>query len=169
MVAGWPIAHHVWPGNRIDYDTAQEIVGDLQKRFGFSRVVFVGDRGMITAENLKSLKSSGHGFVIGLNRRRNSELKEWLGLLDESKWVNCPAGINVQERKRDPPRTRAQKVASGNPKMRVIIVDSDERRQYEQAMRQRSMDRTREKLEKLKARVTSGRVKDRDKIIKVAE
>ena len=36
-------------------------------------------------------------------------------------------------------------------------------------MRQRSMDRTREKLEKLKARVTSGRIKDRDKIIKAAE
>jgi hypothetical protein len=53
--------------------------------------------------------------------------------------------------------------------MRVIIVDSDERRKYEQAMRQRSMDRTREKLEKLQARVTSGRVKGRDKIIKAAE
>jgi transposase len=169
MVAGWPIAHHVWPGNRIDHDTVQEVVGDLQKRFGFGRVVFVGDRGMVTAENLESLKSSGHGFVIGLNRRRNRELKEWLGLLDESKWINCPAGINAQERKSDPPRTRAQEVASGDPEMRVIIVDSDERRQYEQAMRQRSMDRTREKLEKLKARVTSGRVKDRDKIIKAAE
>jgi hypothetical protein len=31
------------------------------------------------------------------------------------------------------------------------------------------MDRTREELEKLKARVTSGRIKDRDKIIKAAE
>ena len=51
----------------------------------------------------------------------------------------------------------------------MIIFDSDERRQYEQAMRQRSMDRTREKLEKLKARVTSGRIKDHDKIIKAAE
>ena len=169
MVAGWPIAHHVWPGNRIDHDTVQEVVGDLQKRFGFGRVVFVGDRGMVTAENLESLKSSGHGFVVGLNRRRNSELKGWLDLLDETKWINCPVGINAQERKTDPPRTRAQEVASGDPEMRVIIVDSDERRQYEQAMRQRSMDRTREKLEKLKARVTSGRIKDRDKIIKAAE
>src|SRR5215831_18065225 len=46
MVAGWPIAHHVWPGNRVDHETVQEIVSDLQKRFGFGRVVFVGDRGM---------------------------------------------------------------------------------------------------------------------------
>src|SRR5262249_8928507 len=86
-----------------------------------------------------------------------------------SKWVNCPVGINAQERKSDRPRTRAQEVASGDPEMRVVIVDSDERRQYEQAMRQRSMDRTRERLEKLKTRVVSGRIKNRDKIIKAAE
>jgi transposase len=169
MVAGWPIAHHVWPGNRIDHDTVQEVVDDLQKRFGFGRVVFVGDRGMVTAENLESLKSAGHAFVVGLNRRRNSELKEWLDILDDSKWIDCPVGINAQERKSDRPRTRAQEVASGDPKMRVIIVDSDERREYEQAMRQRSMDRTRDKLEKLKTRVGSGRIKDRDKIVKAAE
>jgi transposase len=169
MVAGWPIAHHVWPGNRVDHTTVQEAVGDLQKRFGFGRIVFVGDRGMVTAENLESLKRAHHGFVVGLNRRRNSELKGWLDLLDERKWVNCPGGINAQERKTDPPRTRAQEVASGDPGMRVIIVDSDERRQYEQAMRQRSMDRTRQKLEKLKTRIGSGRVKNRDKIIKAAE
>jgi hypothetical protein len=83
--------------------------------------------------------------------------------------VDCPIGINAREPKINPPRTRAQEVASGDPEMPVIIVDSDERRQYEQVMRQRSMDRTREKLEKLKARVRSGRIKNRDKIIKAAE
>jgi len=36
-------------------------------------------------------------------------------------------------------------------------------------MRQRSMDRTREKLEKLQARIASGALKKRDKIIKAAE
>jgi transposase len=169
MVAGWPIAHHVWPGNRVDHDTVQEVVGQLQKRFGFRRVVFVGDRGMVTAENLDSLKRAGHGFVVGLDRRRNAALRGWLDLVDQTKWVNCPAGMNAQERKTDPPRTRAQEVASGDPDLRVIIIDSDERRQYEQAMRQQSMDRTREKLERLKARIASGALKNRDKIIKAAE
>jgi transposase len=169
MVAGRPIAHHVWPGNPIDHDTVQEIVGDLQKRFGFGGIVFVGDRGMVTAENLESLKSSGHGFVVGLKRRRNSELRGWLDLLDDSKWVNCPVGINAQERKSNRPRTRAQEVVSGDPNVRVIIVDSDERREYEQAMRQKSMDRTRGRLEKLKTRIASGRIKDRGKIIEAAE
>ena len=169
MVSGWPIAHHVWPGNRIDHDTVQEVIRDLHTRFGFGRIVFAGDRGMVTAENLESLKRDHQGFVVGLNRRRNAELKKWLDLIDETKWIDCPVGITAQERKTAPPRTRAQEVTSGDPGMRVIIVDSDERRAYEQAMRQRSMDRTRAQLEKLKARVICGRLKTRDKIIQAAE
>ena len=53
MVAGWPIAHHVWAGNRIDHSTVQEVIRDLRQRFAFSRLVFVGDRGMVTDENIE--------------------------------------------------------------------------------------------------------------------
>ena len=169
MVAGWPIAHHVWPGNRMDHTTVQDVVRDLNTRFGFGRIVFVGDRGMVTAENLEALKRAEHGFVVGLNRRRNPKLRGWLARLDATKWTDCPVGINAQERKADPPRTRAQEVASDDPGMRVFIVDSDERREYEQAMRQRSMERTRRLLEKLTTRVRAGRLKSRDKIVRAAE
>ena len=169
MVAGWPIAHHVWPGNRMDHTTVQDVVRDLNTRFGFGRIVFVGDRGMVTAENLEALKRAEHGFVVGLNRRRNPKLREWLARLDATKWTDCPAGINAQGRKTDPPRTRAQEVASDDPYMRAFIVDSDERREYEQAMRQRSMERTRRLLEKLTTRVRAGRLKSRDKIVRAAE
>ena len=44
MVAGWPIAHHVWAGNRIDHSTVQEVISDLCNRFEFGRLIFVGDR-----------------------------------------------------------------------------------------------------------------------------
>ena len=169
MVAGWPIAHHVWPGNRMDHTTVQDVVRDLNTRFGFGRIVFVGDRGMVTAENLEALKRAEHGFVVGLNRRRNPKLRGWLARLDATKWTDCPVGINAQERKADPPRTRAQEVASDDPDMRVFIVESDERREYEQAMRQRSMERTRRLLEKLTTRVRAGRLKSRDKIVRAAE
>src|SRR5512143_2906387 len=51
MVAGWPIAHHVWAGNGIDHGTVQDVVRDLRQRFEFQRLVFVGDRGMVTEAN----------------------------------------------------------------------------------------------------------------------
>jgi transposase len=163
MVAGWPIAHHVWAGNRRDHETVREVVRDLHQRFGFQRVVFVGDRGMVTDENVNALTADKHGYLVGVKRRRNRQLNRWLAAVDETKWISCPVGITARERSH-PPRTRAQEVSSGVEGMRVIIVDSEERRAYEQAMRQRSMERTRERLEKLKNRVAAGKVKRPEKI-----
>ena len=164
VVAGWPIAHHVWSGNRIDHSTVQEVIKDLCKRFEFRRLVFVGDRGMVTDENLEAITKDGHGFLVGIKRRRNAKLDAWLDAIDETKWINCPGGINTQERKTDPPRTRAQQVPSGDPDLRVIVIDSDERRGYEEAKRQQAMERARQKLEKLKERVAAGDVKKPEKI-----
>src|SRR5512135_3756516 len=155
MVAGWPIAHHVWAGNRIDHSTVQEVISDLRKRFEFGRLVFVGDRGMVTDENIDSITKDNHGFLVGIKRRRNAKLDVWLDAVDDTKWIDCPGGINARERKTDPPRTRVQEVPSGNPDLRVIVIDSDERRGYEQAKREQAMERARQKLEKLKERVAS--------------
>jgi len=56
MVAGWPITHHVWAGNTRDTTTVPEVLLDLAQRFHFRRVVFVGDRGMVSEKNLGVLK-----------------------------------------------------------------------------------------------------------------
>jgi transposase len=164
MVAGWPIAHHVWAGNRIDHSTVQEVIRDLHQRFGFARLVFVGDRGMVTDENIAALTREGHGFLVGVKRRRNPRIEAWLDAVDETKWVTCPGGINTRERKTDPPRTRAQEVLSGDPGLRVIVIDSDERRGYEQAKREQAMERARQRLEKLRERVAAGKLKQPEKI-----
>src|ERR1700677_2449292 len=164
MVAGWPIAHHVWAGNRLDHSTVQDVISDLRKRFEFGRLVFVGDRGMVTDANIESITKEGHGYPVGIKRRRNAKLDGWLDAVDESKWIDCPGGINTRERKTDPIRTRAQEVASGDPDLRVIVIDSDERRGYEQAKREQSMERARQRLEKLKERVAAGHLKPPEKI-----
>jgi transposase len=164
MVAGWPIAHHVWAGNRIDHSTVQEVIRDLHQRFGFARLVFVGDRGMVTDENIAALTREGHGFLVGVKRRRNPRIEAWLDAVDETKWVTCPGGINTRERKTDPPRTRAQEILSGDPGLRVIVIDSDERRGYEQAKREQAMERARQRLEKLRERVAAGKLKRPEKI-----
>jgi transposase len=164
MVAGWPIAHHVWTGNRIDHSTVQEVIKDLRQRFAFSRLVFVGDRGMVTDENIEAITRDQQGFLVGVKRRRNPQIDGWLAAVDETKWINCPGGINTRERKSNPPRTRAQEVLSGDPSRRVIVIDSDERRTYEQAKRQQAMERAHQHLEKLQVRVRSGKLKQPEKI-----
>lgn len=165
MVAGWPIAHHVWAGNRRDSTTVPEVIRDLAKRFHFVRVVFVGDRGMVTDSNLKCIRDSEgqYGFLVGMTRRRNPEAEKLIDRVDESRWITCEAGINARE-KHDPPRTRVQEVSSDQAGVRVFVVDSDERRAYEQGMREQAMQRVRLGLEKLQSRIAKGRLKRPEKI-----
>jgi len=160
LVAGWPVAHHVWAGNRLDVTTVPEVVRDLQTRLGIGRVIFVGDRGMVSEDNLEALCRDGHGYLVGLKRRRNAQLDGWLQTLDDSKWLDCPMGISARERKTNPPRTRVQEVRSGDANQRVFVIDSDERRQYEQGKREQAMERTRRQLEKVQARVAKGKLTD---------
>src|SRR5574337_2001717 len=74
MMEGWPIAHHVFAGNRLDQTTMPEVLEDLQRRFGVKRVVLVGDRGMVTLERLKQVREAGQGYVVGLQRRNRKQI-----------------------------------------------------------------------------------------------
>jgi transposase len=169
MVAGWPIAHHVWAGNKRDSTTVRQVLDDLAKRFRFGRVVFVGDRGMVTKRNLEMLSSrEDHGFLVGMTRRRNPEAETLIDRTDNSKWIECPMGINAQEKK-EPPRTRVQEVKCDLEGVRVFVVDSDERRQYEARQLEKAMKRVYEALQKVQARVRKGRLKHPEKIGAAAE
>lgn len=128
-VAGWPIAHHVWAGNTRDRATVKAVIQDLARRFRCRRIVFVGDRGMVTESNLAMLqeKEEEHGFLVGMTRRRNSEAETLIDRVDEAKWLDCPMGITAQE-KQDLPRTRVQEVTCDRTGVRVFVVASDERR-----------------------------------------
>jgi hypothetical protein len=109
MVAGWPIAHHVWAGNQVDHSTVPQAIRDLHQRFGFNRLVFVGDRGMVTDGNLEGIIAEQNGYLVGVKRRRNKELAEWLAAVDEAKWISCPVGITARE------RTNPPHPGTGNP------------------------------------------------------
>jgi transposase len=162
MIDGWPIAHHVFEGNQRDSSTVQNVLKDIQDRFGLRRVVFVGDRGMVTSDNIELLRSQEHGYVVGLNRRRRPEVLRYLKRAT-GPWLKCPAGITAGE-KTQPPKTLVQEVASEKPGVRVFVVHSDERLDYERDKRQKSMQRVREQLEALQERVAQGKLKKPEKI-----
>ncbi len=167
MVAGWPITHHVWSGNTRDSTTVKEAVEDLTKRFDFRRVVFVGDRGMVTENNLETIEEADGewGFLVGMTRRRNPEAETLIDRVVDEKWIECDAGINTREKKpKDQPRTRVQEVECDREGVRVFIVESDERQAYEQRMREKAMERVRTGLEKVQTRVAKGRLKKPEKI-----
>jgi transposase len=162
MIDGWPIAHHVFPGNRRDAKTVEGVLHDLQERFGLRRIVFVGDRGRVTSENVDLLRAHAQGYLVGLQRRRRPEVRRYVERAT-GPWLECPAGISARERS-EVPQTLVQEVASDQPGVRVFVVHSDERLGYERSQRERSMQRVREELEALAQRVRKGKLKAPEKI-----
>src|SRR3954454_13403129 len=64
---GRPVAVQVYPGNTGDPKTIPDRVEALTRRFGLSRVVLVGDRGMLTRTRIDILKKHpGLGWISAL-------------------------------------------------------------------------------------------------------
>ncbi len=162
MIDGWPIAHHVFEGNKRDSTTVAGVLKDIEERFGLRRVVFVGDRGMVTSDNIDLLRSKKHGYMVGLSRRRRPEVIAYIRAA-QGPWLECPMGITARE-KATAPKTLVQEVPSGKQGVRVFVVHSDERLQYERGEREKAMLKVQQKLEALKERVSRKKLKAPEKI-----
>ncbi|MHB0980577.1 MAG: IS1634 family transposase [Thermoleophilia bacterium] len=63
---GRPVAVEVFPGNTQDRQTLPHAVSSVRERFGIERVIFVGDRGMLTEAHAETLKEREVGFISAL-------------------------------------------------------------------------------------------------------
>ena len=64
---GRPVSVDVYPGNTADSTTVPDQINKIRKRFGLSRMVFVGDRGMLTQTRIDALKKHpGIGWISAL-------------------------------------------------------------------------------------------------------
>lgn len=153
MVGGLPIAGHVFRGNETDGKTLKEVVEDIRGRFGIGEVTLVGDRGMMSVENVAYLETlEGWHYLLGHRGRTDGEAGEWLEKVDEKKWTNCGRGTQVQE------------VESGREGVRVFVAESEERREYEEAQRIRTMERAGKELKGIEEAVKKGRLEEAAKI-----
>ncbi len=154
MANGWPIAHHVFPGNTTDKQTFRSVVEDLEERFGLRRMLVVGDCGMVSPDNLEFLSEEGRQvrYLLGLPGRRSAEAAAVFARLDEGAWTVVDDGNRVQE------------VCLDDPDVRYLVVESDERKAYERELRGRDMERTAEALGAIESAIARGRLKAREKI-----
>jgi transposase len=152
MANGFPIAHHVFVGNQSEKTTLQDVLTDVDRRFGLGRVMVVADRGLVSAQNLDYLSKSTFGYLLGIPGRRSQEAASVFEALDDTKWRRVDEENSVQE------------VRLPDRSARYFVIDSVQRQAYEQSQRKRSMERAREALEKVAAAVEAGRLKDPAKI-----
>ncbi len=164
--AGRPVAVDVYPGNTGDPTTVPDQVEKLRQRFGLSRVVLVGDRGMLTEAQIGKLKQHpGLGWISALRGPAIGELVEsgslQLSLFDE---------MNLAEI-RSPAYPGERLVACFNPlladerrRKRVELIEATEKDLGKIAAQVKR--RTRTPLGEAEIALKAGRVWNRYKVAK---
>lgn len=80
---GIPLSHHVFPGNTVDKTTVAEVVADLKTRLKLRGMIFVGDRGMLSDDNVDALLVKEFGYILAHPLRQGVLAKEGIKLLTD--------------------------------------------------------------------------------------
>ena len=72
---GLPVRHWIFPGNTVDVTTVEQVKKDL-RGWKLGRCVFVGDAGMVSAENLRTLSIGGGRYIVCMPLKVGSEVAE---------------------------------------------------------------------------------------------
>jgi len=70
---GLPVRHWVFPGNTVDVTTVDQVKRDL-RGWKLGRCVFVGDAGMVSAENLRTLSLGDGKFIVSVPVHQGGEV-----------------------------------------------------------------------------------------------
>ena len=146
---GFPLSYETFDGNRADVTTLEAVMRMVERKYGRARRVWVFDRGIISEENLASLRKRGGQYLVGTPR---SKLRGIERELLEGGWV----------RVRD--EVEAKLVPMPTGKETYVLCRSTARQEKEQAIRHRFSARMERALKHLAQRVEKGQLKDRQKI-----
>jgi transposase len=104
---GRPICCEMWPGNTADVKSLLPVVEKLRNRFGIQRFCIVADRGMISADTIKTLEQPDCGipYILGARMRRVKEVSDevlaragrYREVHPEKKEAKSPAPLAVKE------------------------------------------------------------------------
>jgi len=133
---GMPLGYEVFAGNRVDVTTLQEIVETMERRYGQADRIWVGDRGMVSADNIAFLKQSGRRYIVGTPK---SMLKQFQRELLAEDWRTIRDGLEV----------KLCPAPDGDETF--VLCRSRDRREKEKAMHGRFEQRIEEGLQRIAA------------------
>jgi transposase len=142
---GMPLGYEVFDGHTHDSQTVEQIVEAMEAKYGRADRIWVMDRGMVSEANLAFLRRRGGSYIVGTPK---SMLRQFQQHLTEQDWHEVQAGVAV-------------KLLTGPEGQEVfVLARSQDRRQKEEAMHQRFLERMEAALQKMQQSAATGRLKD---------
>ncbi len=147
---GLPLAFEIFDGNRPDVTTTQEMVEVMEGKYGKANRIWVLDRGMISEDNLEFMRMTGARYLVGTPK---SLLKKFEQHLLDERWEEVRPGVEV----------RLVPSPEGTDET-FVLCRSQGRKEKENAILNRFASGLESKLEKLKERADTGKLRDKQKV-----
>lgn len=132
---GFPLGYEVFDGNRTDVTTVEDIVDEMEDRYGAASRVWVMDRGMVSHDNIEFLRAGKRRYIVGTPR---AMLKKFEQQLLEEDWTSIRDGLEV----------KLCSTPDSNDEV-FILCRSADRREKEKAMHERFEKRIEDGLTKM--------------------
>src|SRR5438552_2567396 len=81
-------------GNRADVSTMETILRMVERKYGKARRIWVMDRGIVSEENLKAIRSRGGQYLVGTPR---SQMKQFETELLKDDWTRVRPEVEVKQ------------------------------------------------------------------------
>jgi len=153
---GFPKAHEVFDGNRVDRSTLADMLTALEQRTGCrGGATVVVDRAMAFADSLEEITTRGHHYLVaGRPAERTPHLAAFEDATGWAEVIRQPSPRNPGQKK-----TRVEikrQVVNGEIQ---ILCRSEGRTEKDRAIREKHEQRFLADLQKLQARVRTGRLR----------
>lgn len=132
---GLPIGYQLFPGNTAEVTTLMECINFWRKTISIGKIIIVGDRGMMSQENISKLQQAGLQYIIAYPMKKaSSQLKD-----------KILAKINYTKTNIQDEDYLKQEIDMGLEE-RLIVTFSEKRRAKDQKTREKLIEKLRKKL-----------------------
>jgi len=151
-VGKFPLMHKIFEGNTVDVTTVCSTADSIKQQLNVNTCMLILDRGMISEDNLVHLDKEQFGYIAGLSKscKTTQEL-----ILEAKNFKEVEEGIYAEETIR---------LHNGKRKKYVVFL-SKEKQKDDKERRNKILKEKAEELNKLKERISKGRIKERDSIV----
>jgi transposase len=158
---GFPKAHEVLDGNKVDRQTVPGMLAALEKRVGRRQdATVVVDRGMAFDDNLTQIREAGYHYIVAARQGERSQHLD--DFEDTSGFVEVIRKVSPNNPAQKKSRVRIHRKVVGDEVH--ILCCSDGREKKDRAIREKHEQRLLADLDKLKTRVAEGRLVDEAKL-----
>src|SRR5271169_1297045 len=146
---GFPFSYETFDGNRSDVTTMESILRMVERKYGKARRIWVFDRGIVSEENLASIRKRDGQYLVGTPR---SQMKRFEAELLKEDWTRVRPEVEVK------------KVTIPEGEETFILCRTSGRKEKEKAIRNRFSNSMETGLKGLEKTIAAGRLKDRNKM-----